>query len=75
MFKIRIDPDQCIGCELCVNDCLTHDLELIQGKAVALHQNCFKCGHCIAICPQNAVSIENNDMSEVKLRIMIKRPL
>ncbi|WP_041484150.1 nitroreductase family protein [Desulfitobacterium metallireducens] len=66
MFEIIIDPDQCIGCELCVNDCLTHDLELINNKAVPLHQYCFKCGHCIAICPQQAVSVENYDMSEIK---------
>lgn len=66
MFKIKINPDQCIGCGLCVNDCLTHDIELKAGKAVPLHQNCFKCGHCIAICPQNAVSLEDGDMSEIK---------
>lgn len=66
MFKIIIDPDQCKGCELCINDCLAHDLELREGKAVALHQNCFTCGHCIAICPQQAVSVEHSDMSEIK---------
>lgn len=67
MFKIKICTDQCIGCGLCISDCLTHDIELREDKKAApLNQNCFKCGHCIAICPQNAVSLEDGDMSEIK---------
>jgi nitroreductase/NAD-dependent dihydropyrimidine dehydrogenase PreA subunit len=66
MFKIRIDHDHCTGCGFCVDDCLINDIELTNGKAAAFNKNCFKCGHCIAICPQNAVSVEDYDMSEIK---------
>ncbi len=55
MFRITIDQDRCTGCGLCVGDCLVNDIELADGKALAHNQNCFQCGHCLAICPQKAV--------------------
>jgi len=63
---INIDIDKCIGCGLCVKDCLCSDIKIIDSKASALNISCINCGHCIAICPQNAVAIDNYDMKEVK---------
>ena len=60
-----VDKDKCIGCGLCVTDCFPKDIELVDGKARFNNVTCIKCGHCIAICPTNAVSIEEYDMNEV----------
>jgi nitroreductase/NAD-dependent dihydropyrimidine dehydrogenase PreA subunit len=65
MFKIRIEQSQCTGCGLCINDCIVNDIELKEGKAAPLNKNCFKCGHCIAICPQRAVTADGF-MEEIK---------
>ena len=54
---VRVDPSRCIGCKLCVSDCPTSAIRLVDGKAVATMQGCILCGHCQAICPQYAVSI------------------
>lgn len=54
---VSVDRERCIGCALCRDDCPTGTILMEGGKAVIATQDCIKCGHCVAICPQNAVSI------------------
>ena len=61
---VSIDQNKCIGCGLCVKDCLFGNLSLKDGKAAVL-DDCFLCGHCVAICPAKAVSIPALPMEEV----------
>ncbi|MBC3888038.1 4Fe-4S dicluster domain-containing protein [Acetobacterium paludosum] len=63
---IEINQEKCIGCEKCVEDCFPQDIVVKNDKAEPKNVNCIKCGHCIAICPVNAVSITDYDMTEVK---------
>ena len=63
MFKVN--KEKCVGCKLCVKDCFVNDIEMIENKAYIRNETCFKCGHCIAICPQNAVSTDDYNMDEV----------
>ncbi|MEG0068309.1 nitroreductase family protein [Cetobacterium sp.] len=60
-----VDPNKCIGCGLCVKDCFVKDIEMIDGKAQIKNVTCFKCGHCIAVCPKNAISTDEYDMKDV----------
>jgi len=53
---VKIDSSRCIGCGLCVEDCISKKITLQNGIAVA-GEKCLLCGHCAAICPQGAVSI------------------
>ncbi|MGL4392780.1 MAG: nitroreductase family protein, partial [Fusobacteriaceae bacterium] len=63
---VIIDEKKCIGCELCVKDCLgMKNLKIENGKAKLINEKCIECGHCVAVCPVNAISIENYDMGEV----------
>lgn len=62
---VHIDKGKCIGCGLCCNDCASFILELKNDKANMVAEYCLLCGHCVAICPKNAVSIDDYDMSEV----------
>lgn len=64
MNLIKIDKEICIGCGLCVKDCFPKNILLKDGKAVVTSK-CMECGHCIAVCPQNAVVMDGYDMSEV----------
>ena len=66
MTKVTIDEGKCIGCELCCKDCISGVLAIRNGKAAVLSDQCLKCGHCIAICPQGAVAMDGLDMNEVK---------
>ena len=54
---VFVNPSLCIGCGLCVSDCPTSAIRLVDGKATATMQGCIRCGHCQAICPQEAVSL------------------
>lgn len=62
---ISIDKHKCVGCGQCAKDCVTNNIELTGGKAAA-RGACMLCGHCVAICPQGCVSIDDYPMYEVK---------
>ncbi len=64
---VSVNPSLCIGCNLCVSDCPSGAIRLVDGKAVATMQGCIRCGHCQAICPQNAVSLSGFDEAPVEL--------
>lgn len=62
---VSIDREKCIGCGLCVKDCFFGVLGL-QEKKAEVSGPCFDCGHCVAICPTNAVTMDNYPMEEVR---------
>lgn len=63
---IQIDQSLCIGCGLCVQDCISGYMRMEDGKPVA-PSACLQCGHCVAVCPQGAVRIPEYDMDDVTL--------
>lgn len=61
---IQIDRNKCIGCGLCVKDCVSGVVGLKDGKAVMNASHCIECGHCYAICPVQAVSMPGYDTTD-----------
>ncbi|OPY56328.1 MAG: putative electron transport protein YccM [Pelotomaculum sp. PtaU1.Bin035] len=56
IFDLRIDTEKCKNCRLCVKDCPTFSLdENSVGRGKTL-MSCTKCGKCVDICPQRAVT-------------------
>lgn len=62
---VKIDDNQCVGCGMCVSDCVAGNLS-VQDKKAIVKGACFRCGHCVAICPVGAVSIPEYDMDDVE---------
>lgn len=63
---IEINQERCIGCGLCIADCIANRIVLKDGKANVHGKACIQCGHCVAVCPQQAVSIPEYDMDDVE---------
>ncbi len=63
---MNVNSEKCVGCGLCVKDCFPSDIEIVEGKAKINNVTCFKCGHCIAVCPKGAVSTDDYNMEDVK---------
>lgn len=64
MIDFKVDNSKCTQCKVCVSDCpvfiingKTEYPEIKEGK----EQNCLKCQHCLAICPEGAISILGNN--------------
>ena len=64
--EIRIIPEKCNGCGLCVSVCKDFGLRL-ENKKVRLSETpvfgCIGCGHCMAVCPTGAIEIWGRELS------------
>jgi uncharacterized protein len=47
----------CEGCGKCIKKCGQNALEIVEGKAKVISENCVLCGYCAAVCPQFAIKI------------------
>jgi nitroreductase/NAD-dependent dihydropyrimidine dehydrogenase PreA subunit len=59
-IQFEVDKTLCGGCGQCVADCLANVLEMADGSPRVAHGQedaCYQCQHCLAICPEGAVSV------------------
>jgi nitroreductase/NAD-dependent dihydropyrimidine dehydrogenase PreA subunit len=61
MIEITYDADLCKKCGLCATACpLAIPVQKEKGTIPEIDdarlESCFRCGHCVAICPQGAIS-------------------
>jgi len=61
---IRINKDLCVGCSMCVKDCVRGCLAIQEPehKVVMIHDNCLLCGHCEAVCMREAITVEDDTL-------------
>ncbi|MFW9897338.1 MAG: nitroreductase family protein [Candidatus Thorarchaeota archaeon] len=54
---IGIDIKKCNNCQACLQDCPTRNFTLddSQNQIIFIESNCILCGHCISVCPENAI--------------------
>lgn len=64
-MAIKIDKEQCIGCESCVATCPAGALSMEDGKASVNQDTCISCGACVGECPVGAISMEKAEKQEV----------
>ncbi|MBU5627399.1 nitroreductase family protein [Oscillibacter sp. MSJ-2] len=55
--QVIVDTDKCIGCGLCRNVCVAHNLVIHDKKAKIVLDECVMCGQCSAVCPKRAISL------------------
>lgn len=63
---VTVDHQRCIGCQLCISVCKGAPLYWNSGK-VEVDQargfGCIACGHCVAVCPQECITVEGRSLS------------
>jgi nitroreductase/NAD-dependent dihydropyrimidine dehydrogenase PreA subunit len=60
MLDFTIDKKTCTSCQTCVKNCVARIIEMSDGLPVIpadKEENCYKCLHCLTVCPTGAVSI------------------
>jgi oligosaccharide amylase len=63
---IAIDPNDCIGCDVCVTNCSKGVLKMVDSKAMIDLRNLDQCdldGRCVDVCPTDVISIQPADPS------------
>ncbi|MHA1106942.1 MAG: indolepyruvate ferredoxin oxidoreductase subunit alpha [Promethearchaeota archaeon] len=60
-LTVKVDPDTCIGCGICMDICVFIGRSMVDGKAVIDQDKCLGCGRCERICPSGAISITLDD--------------
>jgi len=56
-FRVKLDEDECTGCETCVDRCQFHAIE-VDDIAIIDNEKCFGCGVCVPTCPSEALTLE-----------------
>jgi len=56
-FLVTIDPDQCMLCGRCIENCPYGTFRMENNKIKVYSRNCVACHRCISQCPRDAISL------------------
>lgn len=68
--KISIDFEKCNACGLCVSVCKDFSIVMSESSVIVSENplfGCVGCGHCMAICPTEAIEIQGRTLSPDQL--------
>ncbi|MCO1600013.1 4Fe-4S dicluster domain-containing protein [Desulfosporosinus nitroreducens] len=69
MLRVEFDEDRCKGCELCVEACPKHIVNMaahlnamgFHPATVADQEKCISCGFCARMCPDVAITVRKEE--------------
>ena len=64
-YTLEVDTDLCIACGTCVDRCPLHIITINDEGWAEPGVDCFRCGQCAYVCPQNARHLVQRDESEL----------
>jgi ferredoxin len=50
-----VNSDECVGCEVCVDECAEGAISMKEGVAVVDSEKCTECETCIEACPTECI--------------------
>jgi len=57
-FIVEAHPDNCEGCETCVDRCQMEALRMVAGKVFLDADCCIGCGLCVTTCPSGSLTLQ-----------------
>ena len=54
----QVEPDLCVGCETCVDECPAEAITMDDGIAKVDRKKCTECKTCVDVCPSAAIHME-----------------
>ena len=68
MRIIDFNSTKCRHCYKCVRNCEIKAISVLGGRAEIMEDHCILCGHCLAVCPQEAKTM-TSELGQVKAMI------
>ena len=65
---LSLKKSNCKNCYKCIRNCAVKAIRFSAGQAHVVENECILCGHCFAVCPQNAKQI-SSDLEKVKVML------
>lgn len=65
-MRLIIDEELCTACKQCASVCIRDNI-IVDDVARETGSNCFECGHCMAICKQNAITLKSFEGREDRI--------
>lgn len=63
---VILEQTRCIGCGMCAKACYSGYLRFEHGQVQLPEGPCLDCGHCLAICPQQALTLTGYDEQQIR---------
>ena len=63
MRIIDFNSTKCRHCYKCVRNCEIKAISVLGGRAEIMEDHCILCGHCLAVCPQEAKTIAEDKLA------------
>lgn len=60
-----IDPDECSGCNVCIERCQVNAISERDGVSVVQRERCIGCGLCATGCPDDVARLQRKPDSEI----------
>ena len=68
--KPVVDESRCIGCGMCIRECGSDAITLVNKKAIINHEKCSGCGRCVGAChKQGAIGGADDSNDKVSCKI------
>jgi NAD-dependent dihydropyrimidine dehydrogenase PreA subunit len=59
VVTLKLNPDRCTGCGMCIEVCPHNVFVIKEGKSnIAEGDYCMECGACVKNCPFNALEVK-----------------
>ncbi len=64
--SVILIEEKCTGCTVCMQNCPTQAIRVVDGKAQITPEKCIDCGICIRVCPYGAKTAVTDTMRDLE---------